>query len=508
MTNIYGSVLYPGRTFREAHPDRLATLAALYDMDPAPPARCCVLELGCGDGGNLIPMAYQYPDSEFVGIDLGRTGIEQGQRAAAALSLTNIALRVGDIMEFSAAPGGFDYIIAHGVYSWVPPPVRERILAIFASYLAPQGVAYVSYNAHPFSHLRDIARDMMLFHVRDIADPREQIAQARAILKFAASASDKNSLHGTVLRHQLRRVEALEDVVLFHDDLNAAGEAFLLHEVVDAAGRHGLQYLCDANFARRDLQKHSDEVKKALAEFSDGRFMERDQYQDFIEGHSFRRTLLCHRERLLTRTLQPDVVTRFHLASSATPVDDELGLAMAGIAVFKTQEGETLASPHALTTQAITHLGACWPAAVGFADLQDNACRRMGSASGGYQASEADLATLTDQLYRAACGGQIELHRHPPRLTTAISERPLASLVARKQAEAGLLITSLRHRTSIPPDDMRHFLPLVDGTRDIDALARDYSVVLANADVSVKLVTRGDVEQLLARLARAALLVT
>jgi hypothetical protein len=86
----------------------------------------------------------------------------------ASLGLTNIELIHCDILDFDPSSGQFDYIIAHGVYSLVPHVVREKIMAIFKAHLAPHGVAYVSYNSHPFSHTRNLARDMMLFHTRHL----------------------------------------------------------------------------------------------------------------------------------------------------------------------------------------------------------------------------------------------------------------------------------------------------------------------------------------------------
>jgi tRNA G46 methylase TrmB len=65
----YDEVLYPSYTHNQTHPDRLATIATLFGLTPAPVERCRVLELGCGNGSNLVPMAYGLPGSEFVGID-------------------------------------------------------------------------------------------------------------------------------------------------------------------------------------------------------------------------------------------------------------------------------------------------------------------------------------------------------------------------------------------------------------------------------------------------------
>src|SRR5438093_4154914 len=135
----YDEVLYPSHTHSQTHPDRLATIATLFGMTPAPVDGCRVLELGCGDGGNLIPMAFGLPGSEFVGIDLAARPIGSGQALVEALGLKNITLRPLDIMQISSDFGRFDYIIAHGLYSWVPPAVQDKILAICKANLAPEG---------------------------------------------------------------------------------------------------------------------------------------------------------------------------------------------------------------------------------------------------------------------------------------------------------------------------------------------------------------------------------
>src|SRR3954451_17011966 len=231
----YDIVYYPGHSFPETHPIRLATMGNFYGMESAPVNCCRLLELGCGVGDNLIPMAQLYPQSSFVGIDSSAHAIESGQTNVTMLGLRNIDLVHRDIMDFRQDDQTFDYIIAHGVYSWVPPAVREQMMRIYGKYLAPNGVAYVSYNAHPGSHLRDMVRDMMLFHVRDVKDPKKRIEQARSIAKFIAEASIKESVYGAVLREEFERIEKMADEVLFHDDLEENSTAFLLHQVVATA---------------------------------------------------------------------------------------------------------------------------------------------------------------------------------------------------------------------------------------------------------------------------------
>ena len=149
MSFAYDQVLYPGVPLPQTHPDRLATIAGLFGMTPAAAPNCRVLELGCGDGGNLIPMALTLPASVFTGIDLAEPAIARGCALANTLGLENITLRHLDLMRMGPDLGEFDYgvfdyavfdyIIAHGIYSWVPPEVRDQLLRLCRAHLAPQG---------------------------------------------------------------------------------------------------------------------------------------------------------------------------------------------------------------------------------------------------------------------------------------------------------------------------------------------------------------------------------
>src|SRR5437764_4888582 len=187
----YDVVDYPSHPLPQAHPDRLATLATLFGLRPAPVERCRVLEIGCGSGGHLLSLALQLPESRFVGVDLSETAIAHGNQARQALGLHNLTLHHADLMEFAPEDGPFDYVIAHGFYSWVPAAVRDRLLALSRAVLAPHGVVYVSYNTLPGCHLRRMLREMMLFHVRNLTDPEERIDQALALTRFLAEGAPR-----------------------------------------------------------------------------------------------------------------------------------------------------------------------------------------------------------------------------------------------------------------------------------------------------------------------------
>jgi SAM-dependent methyltransferase len=468
----YDDVFYPGRVYELTHPVHLGTLATLYGMSPAPAERCRVLELGCGVGGNLLPMAFQNPDSEFVGIDLSGVTIARGQSNVAALGLSNVKLLHCDIMDVDAGFGRFDYITAHGVYSWVPLSVRERMMRIFSENLAPHGVCYVSYNAHPFSHTRNLARDMMLFHTRDLPEMKQKVSQARAIMKFLSEGSKADTVHGAIMRDQYNRITKTIDEVLFHDDLNDIAEAFLLHRVVEHAGRHGLQYLCDSEFSRRNLAPYPEEVRAVLQRFPDDEFMARDQYQDFVDGHGFRRTLLCHGGLSLRRRPDMDFVRQFYLLGTTDPVDDDFCLTDGSDMQFRTQEGSTLGVSHPVLKSAYLCLGRAWPRALSFDELLEQAGRQLDSAN--TTMPEDDIRILAEAMYVLACSGEVSFQVSRPAMTTTITDRPLASLLARKQSESDTLVTNLLHQSVRLEDEQAcRILQLLDGTRNFEQLVAE-----------------------------------
>lgn len=461
--NPYDAVAYPGHAFSQTHPSRLATIAHFHGMNPALPTKMRVLELGCGRGGNLIPMAAQYPGSRFLGIDLSGDSIRQANINAAELGLTNLAFEQRDILTVGEEIGAFDYIIVHGVYSWVPDVVRERIVALFGALLAPQGIAYVSYNALPGCRLRDLARDVMLFAVRDIDDPRERVRVARAALKEIAEASDPDSFHGAALRQRLKQIDEVPDNVLYHDDLNPGARAFALHEVLSAAERNGLQFLAEASFpnlygaAKGPAQQMLD--KMPLEQMA-----VREQTLDLLIGRAFRETLLCRADIPLERGVRPGSLRPYHLAANARLAPAKDG-DKPGVQRFSFDEGVQLAVDLPLCKAALAILNAIWPASVTWEDLLERSCREVAGELGPDLAHE--IARLDEALIAIFKAGLLDIRLEAPPLTTAISEKPAASEIVRWQVSTSAEVTDLRHRTvQLDGVVVRKFVSLLDGSRD------------------------------------------
>ena len=486
MGFAYDQVLYSGFPLAQTHPDRLATIAGLLGMTPAPPDRCRVLELGCGDGGNLIPMALGLAESEFTGIDLAEQATVRGRAISQALGLRNISLRQMDLLDAGEDLGQFDYILAHGLYSWVPPHVREGVLRICRENLAPDGVAYVSYNAYPGFHRREMFREMMLYHVRNVQDPAGRYQEAVSLIAALAKCKPEGERARILFEEQGQYLSETVPWAVYHDDLADNNRAFYFHEFMADARRHQLQYLAEADFFEMQTETYPETVAGAFDRFAGTDTVVQEQYLDFIKGRSFRQTLLCRDEAVLDRTLGPERITEVYVASPARPVSASPDLREGVAELFRGPRGAALETDCAAAKIAFCRLREVWPQAIHFPEL----------LPGGHAAR---LAEIFLQGYRI---GLLELHTLPPQFAAIAGERPLASPLARLQAQQSPVVTTLLH-SLVEVDDAidRCVLLLLDGTRNREALMEGIRDVSGDDPVTAELL-----EVRLERLTKEALL--
>jgi len=504
--NPYDAVLYPSHCFPQTHPDRLAALAALFGMQPARVESCRVLELGCGDGSNLIPMALGLPDSLFLGVDSARRPLERGRSIIAELGLANIALEQADILEISPDLGRFDYVICHGVFSWVPEEVRRKILAVCRDNLAPQGVAYVSYNAYPGWHIRRMVREMMLFHVGALEDPSKKIAQGRALIAFLAEAQPDASPLRALLEAELKELNERKDEALFHDELAAINRPFYFHEFMELAAAHGLRYLAEAEFADMFGGRFGREVREKLHAVSPD-LASKEQYLDFLKCRRFRQTLLCREGVPLARELAPERMKDFFISARLKEDRDFADAGPGAELEFQGMTGSCLKTGDALVKAALITLGRARPQALHFEELLarvGSELRRDGVREKGDEGSQ-----LAEVILACLCSGLVELRTRRPRLAASAGERPAASPLARLQARSGSLVTGLLHNTvALQNPLLRELLQRLDGTCDraelLEVLRAQARSPGAAGDLPLP--ERGDLERALTLFARAALL--
>jgi SAM-dependent methyltransferase len=374
-------------------------------------------------------MAYGLPGSTFTGVDIAATAIAQAEALRRELELDNLEFRQADLTALGEL-GTYDYIVTHGVYSWIEPAVRDALLAACRAHLAPHGVAYVSYDVLPGGHMREVTRQMLRWHLRDVDDPGERIAQARALLTAVSEAGQP----------QAEWALGQSDAALYHDELAEHHEAVLFTDFVAHAERHGLAFLAEADV----FEMQAGGLPPGL----DSDPIAREQYLDFFKGRMFRQTLLCHAD-VERREPAPPVVRGMLAASPAQPAT----VVGPGRVDFRGPHGATLTTDHDALKAALVRLGEAWPRALPVAELA------------------GDDDSVCAALLQAYAANLVQLHVWAPKLAAMPPEKPVASALARLQAARGTRITNLRHASVEVPDDLgRRLIVLLDGTRDRAAL--------------------------------------
>jgi SAM-dependent methyltransferase len=477
VTTPYDALHYPSKPFRYTRPDRMELIARLHGLDPTPSPRARVLEIGCGTGGNLLPMGEAFPDTQFLGIDLAESQIAHGDELRAEAGIANVELRAMDLMDIDASFGEFDYIVAHGVYSWVPAPVKARLLDVISQRLSPRGIAYLSYNVKPGWYMKAAVRDLMRYHTQGYEDPREKVKQSRALLEFLLVGARENEVAWKeILKQQTEVATRIPDEVVFFDHLSDVNDACYFHEMAAELPVRGLEYLGDASFSSMVPNRIAPEAVRVLDQLGEDP-IRREQYLDFLKNRQFRTSLFVRAGSPITRRIELRRAFDWHVASQAKPKDPLANIEGPDPVSFEVPNAVARVVP-LKTKRAVADLVSRYPASRPFADLVADA--------------GPDGAQLAIELFQLYTYDIVEMWLYPDTFATEAPPRPRATAISRALSKRGPRVSNLRHETVALDEDERRLLPLVDGTRDAEALA---------AALPGK-----DVKALLGTLARKALL--
>jgi methyltransferase-like protein/protein-L-isoaspartate O-methyltransferase len=517
----YDAIPYQSNPFRQTRPERLAAVAKLFGLNAPAAETCRVLEIGCSTGGNLIAMAQDTPGGRFLGIDASARQIAEGWKTIDRLGLKNVQLKHLDLLDFGEGHGEFDYIVSHGVYSWVPARVQDKMLEICQRHLAPNGVAYISYNTYPGWHIRGIVRDMMLYRGAQFSEPDARLAQAKSLVGFVAKATQgADTPYARLLQSELKHIGQMEDYYLHHEHLEENNLPVYFHEFAKKLAVNGLQYLGEADFSTMVATNFSAEVAKTLHELGAHDIVQMEQYMDFVRCRYFRKTLICRSGVRLQRMLAPAVVKDLLLASDAVP-EGELALDAAQAVSFKTPGGHKIKCRSPLTKIGLRTLLREWPASVGFGDLLARSKRE--AAAAGHAADDASAEEfLAGEMLTGMAAGVVEWRLAPPPFTTVVGNAPVASAFARLQAETGYKVTNLRGESITLDEIHRQTLRQLDGSRDATRIAdsllaavkkgalvlqREADKTAVTDEKEMRALLGPALEKVLANLARKALLV-
>jgi tRNA1(Val) A37 N6-methylase TrmN6 len=448
----YDRVAYPALVFSQTHPERLAVLARLAGLDPPDPARARILDIGGGDGLNLLAVAAAYPGCDAHGFDLSSAAIARGQAMADSGGFANVTLAVENILEAHRRypARSCDYVTAHGVYAWVPPEVRRALMAFIGHVLSDRGVAHVSYNCMPGGHLRMILREMLLDAIEDIDDPGEKVARTRAMLEDYGRPRDGDPPLVAAVRGQARSRLDRPDALLFHDELGECYFPQRFRDVVRAGEAHGLRFLTDAARHRvldgffADAPPEPAGAPPEPAGDAEEALLRAVSHGDYQAMRFFRHTLFVRAEQHPDRRIDPDRIRPLHLST---------GMKRRADGAFE-HRGATIALKDEALARGLERAAAGHPRRQRVADVAPGAPQM--------------LALL--QLFAQS---DVNLHVAPLPFLTRPGPRPRSSPLVRAMIAAGepQLCTLEGGLMRIEHGPTRALLAAADGTRTMAEIA-------------------------------------
>jgi trans-aconitate methyltransferase len=429
---MHQSTPYLYKTFarKETHPARIGAIARLYGVNAAPVNQCAVFEIGCGDGSNIISLAARYPNSRFVGIDLSQELIEKGRREAETLELSNIELISGDISEYRPTVASFDYVICHGVYSWVSPSVRQAILDRAVTALSSQGVLFVSYNTLPGWRQRGALRDIMGVGASFVEQDGD-VARLENAMAFLSLITEHSTAITPYVREAAERLKNSDPSYIIQEFLGEYNTPFMFTDFMRDAASTGFQFLSEARVVMMSSEDLSPEVNEVLDSLSDN-IVAREQVIDVARNRMFRETLLCHGSVALDRGLSSSVFKQLYFVATYLPKSSKIAEGeLAFVERFSGRDISVPAGECATVLKVIANLG---PRGARFEEIAQVTSKLHGL-------EEEELFKVVYTLWKT---GFIDGLTAP---VCGVNDLAAVNPVARRQAVEGSLVTSELHES-------------------------------------------------------------
>lgn len=478
--STYDELPYEDFAFFHTHPSNLAAVATLCGLATPPVATCSVLELGCGAGFNLLAMSESLPDAHLVGVDLSRRQIEAGRGMAVRVGAANVDLRVGDVAALDGALGKFDFIVAHGLLSWVPAAVREAIFHTCRRHLRPDGIAYLSYNAYPGWHLRGVLLEALQFHADLPGTPIERVRHARAALeRMAGEIAEQDSDYARVLRREIDALREDGDAYVFHEFLESDNHPLRFSAFAALAAASGLRYFGEARYGMSAAAQRGA-MRRALDAVSPDP-LRQEQYHDLLRNRYFRQSLLCHQDRQPATRPPPGALDMLAIASKV----ERLAASADAPPEYRLHDGSIMRTDNPLFAAILGRLSQTWPCAARVPDLIEGVDADMAGVAMPPGAARSDV--IREGILVGYIMGWWHLHAHLPAAQLLPGERPRASALARLCATGGATTTNLLHLPVDLDPAQRAMLVRLDGTMTVEQLAQALNIAPASAAESVRM---------------------
>ena len=295
---IYKELGYKSYPFPFTTPAYLEAYGTLVGLKPPTAKTARVLELGATYGGNIISQAAHNPEATFIGIELSQDQVEKGNKIIGDAKLDNVSLVQGDILNFDESMGTFDYIIAHGFYSWISDEMKDKLLNIISNHLADNGIAYVSYNTYPGWHTMEEVRQLMLFANRghDESTHKEKVLRGKTVGSLVGAQIlnyDNLKERNSKFLGALRSVMQKDDYYVGHDHLEPHNDPCYLYQFNDHLKANNLTYVGDADLTLSMVRTYDESIADKLEQLAPNSQADQEQYLDFMLDTTFRKSIIC-----------------------------------------------------------------------------------------------------------------------------------------------------------------------------------------------------------------------
>lgn len=475
MSLDYESVPYRGHPITATAPARM-TLASLAHGGPRPSLEAPrVLEIGCGDGANLLPLAYFHPRWQLVGVDSSARAIATAREGARALGIDNIVFHESDLASFEPE-GEHEFVIAHGVYSWIDADRRAALRRLARRALTSSGLAYVSFNAMPGWGVRGRIRDALL---RTAERPTLDAARARVEDLVGLVPEERNDWT-MLLSHELERARVAPDAYLAHEYLAPDNHAFWLGEVSRDFRADGLRYAGDGFFGV--TEGFVDPALRTRAEALVEDPIAREEMIDLIAFRQLRAALFCRDDAPVPSALE--VLEHTFVAGAARRRSDPFDLSAEAEEVFDSPYGREVRVRSPLSKMALLVLADRYPEGFRVERLIAECRDRL--ASHDIAPEPGDEARLREGLSTLAALLDVELRLDAPPLRIEPRARPRALALTRHEAERSEAVTSALH-TMIPLDPLdRAIVVRLDGSRSASEVADAIADACSNGELELE----------------------
>ena len=469
----YDAFLYPDDPHFWSEPGRFSAAAVLHGFQLAKVARARVLEIGCASGGNIIPMAARYPQATFYGFDISGKQIEAAKRHADEIGLPNLTLVHANITGLPSDIGTFDYIIGHGICSWVPHPVRLALWEVCNRLLREDGLLYLSYNTLPGWHFKKVVRDLFRFRVGEKTQTHESLLDVAAFFKRIEAQAKGIYKHLLDIEKQF----ITDDDVYYirHEYLEEENHAFYVQDILREAADHNLTYVCEADSTSSNLALFPAEISEHIIRDSLGQRSMEEQYIDFHINRSFRRSVFAKysHAKSVKREIAWDTVDQLHIEPldvpfAVTQVDGTQEFLAFPPDFFAATKDTRQLQKQSVAAQALTYLQTALPATLCTITAGDVLTKLHKETQGDPELEHVVRLSIFELLYRRKFCISTEHASWSQDL-----ERPRLQHLLRSDALHGRSSSTnvLHEKITLTSDQSRLVMSLLDGNHDRKALA-------------------------------------